>query len=93
MARHSPGIWTDRLIETTFMRFGKSRGGIKGITLQPNTVKKWALSLHVCGQLSKDVQGMIDCEETKKVHTFHKEESAARIKCGEEDRQKKKEKN
>lgn len=92
VARHSPGIWngiwTDMLIETTFMRFGKSRGGIKGITLQPNTVKKWALSLHVCGQLSKDVQDMIDGEESKKVHTFHKEESAARIKCDEEDRKK-----
>ncbi|KAG8171720.1 hypothetical protein JTE90_003705 [Oedothorax gibbosus] len=74
------------LIETTFMRFGKSCGGIKGITLQPNTVKKWALSLHVCGQLSKDV---IDGEESKKLHMFHKEESAARMKCDEEDRQKK----
>ena len=71
VARHNPGlwngIWTDMLIETTFMRFGKSRGGIKGIILQPNTVKKWALSLHVCGQLSKDIHVMMDGEESMNV--------------------------
>lgn len=59
--------WTGILTETTFMRF--DRGSIKGKRLQPNTVKKWALSLHVCDQLSKNVQDMIDGEES---NTFTK---------------------
>lgn len=62
------------LIETTFMCFGKSRSRIKELLLQPNMAKEWALSLHVCRQLSKDVQHMIDRKESKEVHMFHKEE-------------------
>ena len=41
VTRHTPGIWngiwTDMMIETTFMRQGKGPNGIIGITLTPNT--------------------------------------------------------
>jgi len=38
------GIWSDMFIETTFMRYGHSHGGIIGITLRPDTLKTWALT-------------------------------------------------
>lgn len=57
--RHTPGtwnaMWTDMTIETTFMRYGKDLRGIIGMTMKPNTLKTWALSLHSCSVLIKDV--------------------------------------
>ena len=51
--RHIPGlwngIWSDMYIETTFMRYGHGKAGIIGIPLKPETLKTWALSLHVWG--------------------------------------------
>jgi hypothetical protein len=44
--RHIPGIWSDMYIETMFMRYGHRKGGIISITLQPETLKTWAFSLH-----------------------------------------------
>ena len=41
------GIWGDMFIETTFMRYGHSHGGIIGITLRPDTLKAWELGLHI----------------------------------------------
>ena len=41
------GIWSDMFIETTFMRYGHGKAGVIGITLKPETLKTWALSLHI----------------------------------------------
>ncbi len=49
------GIWSDMAIESTFMRYGHSRGGIIGITLQPNTLETWAYSLHSCNDIVNDL--------------------------------------
>ena len=49
------GLWSDMFIETTFMRYGHGKAGIIGITLKPETLKTWALSLHVCGKLLEDL--------------------------------------
>ncbi|KAF3833276.1 hypothetical protein F7725_026941 [Dissostichus mawsoni] len=38
------GLWSDQFIESTFMRYGHSAGGIIGITLKPEALKIWALS-------------------------------------------------
>ena len=50
--RHNPGFWngilSDMYIETTFIRYGHDKGGIIGITLKPETLKVWALSLYTC---------------------------------------------
>lgn len=54
------GLWSDQYIESTFMRYGHSPGGIVGITLQPSTVKWWAVSLNICAQLKKDVMSLSD---------------------------------
>ena len=89
--RHQPGlwnaIWSDMYIESTFMRYGHSPGGIIGITLKPSTLKRWALSLHLCSQIVKDVSEMKD--ESRKVSvTVHKKEMPARKQSDAADREK-----
>ena len=34
------GIWSDMFTKTTFLRYVKGPGGIVGVTLKPNVVKK-----------------------------------------------------
>ena len=71
--RHQPGIWNGRwsdvymYIESTFMRYEHSPGGIIGITMKPSTRKRWALSLHVCSQLVKDVSEIRDKNDQKAI--------------------------
>jgi hypothetical protein len=48
------GIWSDMYIETTFMRYGHSHGGIIGITLRPETMKKWAVDPHIRSKLVEE---------------------------------------
>ena len=36
------GLWSDQFIESTFMRYGHSDGGIIGITLKSKALKIWA---------------------------------------------------
>ena len=51
------GLWSDMLIETTLIRFGSSpqaQGGLVGITLQPNSVIRWAYSFHKLSMMIKD---------------------------------------
>ena len=47
--RHIPGvwnaIWSDMFIETTFMRYGHGKRGIIGLTLEPETLEIWGLSM------------------------------------------------
>ena len=64
--RHRPGLWnglwSDMFIETTLMRYGHGKAGIIGITLKPETLKTWALSLHVCGKLLEDLSTLRENE-------------------------------
>ena len=78
------GIWVDMLIETTFMRYGKGPGGLIGVTLNPETVKKWALSLHTCNNVLRDLDTMRNQKDI--VKTYHKEELKSRIAADEVDR-------
>ena len=73
------GIWNDMKIETTYMRYGHAPGGIVGITLKPETLKVWALSLHACSWLESDLDDMTDDDTESKVVTTHNEEAKARI--------------
>ena len=86
--RHTPGAsnatWSDMYIETTFMRFGHSQGGLTGITLNSNATKRWALSLHSCSLIIHDIQAMRDNIQQPSV--YHKEESRARIRSDANDR-------
>jgi len=79
------GIWTDMMIESTFMRYGHGPGGIVGITLNQLAVQRWALSLHTCSRLMKDVAELM--EDSNVSVTTHKEELPSRIKADQKDRQ------
>ena len=82
----SNSTWSDMFIESTFMRYGHSHGGLTGITLNDNATARWALSLHSCSQLIRDLTTMRD--ELSKDLTHHKEESSARIQADNSDRRK-----
>ena len=94
--RHTPGIWnaiwSDMYIESTFMRYGHGPGGIVGITLQPSALKRWAYSLHICTQLTKDVADLQDESTTQHHVKTHKEEMPARKASDAIDRQRLEEK-
>ena len=46
-------LFSDQMIEYTYMKTGKSPGGLKGVTLAPEVVKRWAFSIHICGSVDK----------------------------------------
>jgi hypothetical protein len=89
--RHKPGlwneIWSDMWIETTFMRYGHGPNCIIGITLKPETLKRWAYSMHTCSMIVQDVADMSDDSREKEV-TTHKEEKPARVTTDAKDRDK-----
>ena len=64
--RHKPGLWngmwSDMWIETTFnfMRYGHGPNGVIGITLKPQTLKRWAYSMHTCSMIVQDIADMSD---------------------------------
>ena len=72
-------------IETTFTGYGKGPGGIVGVTLQPNVVKKWANSLHITKQILKDLDDMRE-KARPMSQEFHKEEAKGRRRSYEDDR-------
>ena len=88
--RHQPGIWngmwSDMFIESTFMRYGHGPGGIIGITLKPNALNRWALSLHICSRMVHGLARMADYSVANVLK--HKEEQPHRIKADQLDREK-----
>ena len=87
--RHTQGIWngmwTDMFIETTFMRYGHGPRGLTGLTMNQTAVSRWALSLHTCSRMLKDIADMKD--HNYKDDQRHKEEMPSRIAYDEKDRQ------
>ena len=75
------GIWSDMFIETTFMRYGHGPRGIIGITLKPETLKTWALGLHICSRLEQDIADITEGERVTSQET-HKEETTAKDPVG-----------
>ena len=65
------------MIERIFMRYGHAPWGIVGLTLKPETLKVWALSLHACSRLESALDEMTDEVTQSKVVTTHKEEAKA----------------
>ena len=83
------GMWSDMFIETTFMRYGHGPGGIIGITLKPSALKCWALSLHICSHLIKDLADMNDAGKGSFcASSLHKDEMPARKISDARDRKK-----
>ena len=73
------GIWSDMYIETTFMRYGKGPRGIIRVTMRPETLKKWAFSMHICSGILQDLSDMTDDSRADEA-TSHKEEKPSRIR-------------
>ena len=90
--RHNSGlwntIWTDMMIEQTLMNVGKSPGGLKGVTLKPEVVKKWAFSLNTFGLIDREVEEYFDNDYNKTQPRMHKEENNFAIKRDKTDREK-----
>ena len=81
------GIWSDQFIESTFMRYGHSAGGITGITLKSIALKVWALSRHICCKIESDMMELEEEEtDATRLQRHHKEESKARILADATDR-------
>ena len=80
------GIWSDMMSDTSYMRYGHAPGGIVGITLKPDTLKVWALSMHACSWLESDLDDMTDEDTESKVVTTHNAEAKARIAEDKRDR-------
>ena len=76
-------------IETTFMRYGHGPRSIIGITLKPETLKTWALGLHICSRLEQVIADITEDERVTSQET-HKEETTettARIRSDAKDRE------
>ena len=71
------GIWSDMMIETSYMKFGKGPSGVIGVTTKPRTVQIWAKSQHSCSRILKELSELRNKEDPKII--FHKEEGNARI--------------
>ena len=78
------GIWSDMMIETTYMKFGKGPSGIIGQTTKPRTLQIWAKSQHACSEVLQSLDQIR--EKDRKTITAHKEENAGRIKTDQADK-------
>ena len=56
ICRHREGVWNsvfaDQFGEQTYIKYGKSKGGLVGLTLSPQQVARWTLSNNVCNTVS-----------------------------------------
>lgn len=78
--RHKPrvwnGIWSDMMIESTYMRYGHGVRGssLTGLTLNSSAGKRWALSMHVTSQLKSDVCELSKQDKINNSSIYHKPE-------------------
>jgi len=75
-------VFLDQFREQTYIRYGKSKGGLVGKTLSSEQTAVWVLYHHICNTLSLAIDGLFDdnsyedyedCDETVNVK-IHKEE-------------------
>ena len=79
-------IWTDMLIETQYMRYGKGRNGIIGLTTNQGALQVWAKSHHSSTTLLKELNELRNKKEA--VSVTHKQEGVNRINNDSKDRMK-----
>ena len=86
VCRHREGVWNavsaDEFGEQTYIPYGKSKGGLVGMTLSAEQVACWVRSFHLCQHVSHTFGIMFDpCPDddvTTGVTTKHKEEGIHR---------------
>lgn len=94
VCRHKDGSWNavsaDQFGEQTYIRQGKAKGGLVGITLSPDQVTRWFLSHHICNTVSQGMDKMFEGEEEDYdvQSDKHKEEGNNRRKLDADDRKK-----
>ena len=79
----SNSTWSDMFIESTFMGYGHSQGGLTGITLNDKAITLVAHRLHSYSQLVRNLTCVQN--ELSKDRTHHLEESNARIQSDNAD--------
>ena len=67
------GIWLDMAIETTYMRYGHGNNGIIGLTMRPEALKTWAMSIHAINSIMSDLNTIYDNEVSSQC--YHNEDS------------------
>ena len=78
------GIWSDMMIETSYMKFGKGPSGIIGQTTKPRTLQIWAKRQHTCSEILQSLDSIREKDES--TITNHKEETVGRMKADEIDK-------
>ena len=77
--RHAAGVWNavskDQFGEQTYIRYGKSKGGLMGISLSADQVAGWVLSHHMCDTLALAMDEMFVKREYDERAHKHKEET------------------
>ena len=72
---HKPGIfngiWSDKTIDTTYNRHVKGSTGIIGLTMTPEDLKTWEMSIHAINTLMADINTVNNDEVPSQTH--HKE--------------------
>ena len=58
------GIWSDMMIETSYMKFDKGPNGIIGKTTKPRTLQIWAKSQHSCSEVLQSLDSIREKDET-----------------------------
>lgn len=91
VCKHLAGNWNsvplDQFGEQTYIRKGKARGGLVGITFSSDQVSGWVLSHHLCKMVSVAMDEIFNPSGIEESLTSrHKEEDAARQKLDKNDR-------
>jgi len=66
------------------MCYGSGPNEIIGITLKPETMKRWAYSMYICSRIVQGIVNMSDHSRDRDM-TSHKEEKPSHITSGAKD--------
>ena len=95
VCRRNDGSWnsvfSDQFGEQTYIRHGKAKGGLIGMTLSPEQVTRWVLSYHICNSISIALDIMFQDSENEEYEAKtgrHKEEGKQRKVLDAADRKK-----
>ena len=94
VCRHREGVWksvsADQFGEQTYIRYGKSKGGLVGVSLSAEQVECWVLSYPLCHRVSQPFELMFESTDSKSATLTpaikHKEEGVNRGKLDAADR-------
>ena len=94
VCRHREGVWNSvsavQFGKQMCIRYGKSKGGLVGISLSSEQVACWILFYHLCQRVSQAFELMFESTDSKgatlTLAIKHKEEGSKRRKLDAADR-------